>query len=90
MKLRDIVIFEDGTRQVAVQLQGETFWLSLRQLADLFVRDKPLISGHLKNIFDSNEFDWSAVVARNATTAADGKTYPVDYFNLDAIISVGC
>jgi len=63
--------------------------LSLKQLADVFGRDKSVISRHLKNIFRDSELDREAVVAKNATTAADGKTYQVEYFNLDAIISVG-
>lgn len=52
-------------------------------------RDKSVVSRHLINIFKTNELDKSAVVAKNATTASDGKTYQVDYYNLDAIISVG-
>ena len=67
----------------------ETVWLNLQQLADLFGRDKSVISRYLKNTFRDAELDREAVVAKNATTAADGKTYQVDYYNLDAIISVG-
>ncbi len=84
-----IVIFEAEHNSVQVRLDGETVWLSLQQLADLFQRDKSVVSRHLKNVFDSNELDRSSVVAKNATTAADGKTYQVEYFNLDAVISVG-
>lgn len=84
-----IVIFEAEDHGVQVRVEGETVWLSLLQLADLFERDKSVISRHLKNIFDSHELERGAVVAKNATTAADGKTYQVEYFNLDAIISVG-
>lgn len=87
--MNNIVIFESGERSVDVRLEGETVWLSLQQLAELFERDKSVISRHLKNIFDTNELERSAVVAKNATTAADGKTYQVEYYNLDAIISVG-
>ena len=87
--MSDIVIFEADDQTVQVWLEGETVWLSLQQLTALFGRDKSVISRHLKNIFDSNELEREAVVAKNATTAADGKTYQVDYFNLDAIISVG-
>ncbi|MEW5892811.1 MAG: RhuM family protein [Pseudomonadota bacterium] len=87
--MADIVIFESDARQVEVRLEAETVWLSLQQLAELFGRDKSVISRHLKNIFDSKELERDAVVAKNATTAADGKTYLVEYFNLDAIISVG-
>ena len=87
--MSNLVIFESGDQPVQVRLEGETVWLSLQQLAELFERDKSVISRHLKNIFDTNELERVSVVARNATTAADGKTYQVEYFNLDAIISVG-
>ena len=80
---------EDGTAVVDVRLQNETVWLSLNQMAELFGRDKSVISRHLRNIFESEELERQAVVAKNATTATDGKTYQVDFYNLDAIISVG-
>ncbi len=80
---------EEGKAAVEVRLQGETIWLTLNQMTELFGRDKSVISRHLRNIFQSGELERAAVVAKNATTAADGKTYQVDYYNLDAIISVG-
>jgi len=67
----------------------ETVWLSLTQMAELFQRDKSVISRHIRNIFEEGELRPESVVANFATTAADGKTYQVDYFNLDVIISVG-
>lgn len=87
--MSNVLIFESGDQPVQVRLEGETVWLSLQQLAELFERDKSVISRHLKNIFDSKELERGAVVAENATTAADGKTYQVAYYNLDAILSVG-
>ena len=84
-----IVIFEGGARAIEVRLEGETLWLTLQQIADLFGRDKSVVSRHLRNVFAAGELVREAVVAKNATTAADGKTYQVEYFNLDAIISVG-
>lgn len=87
--MTSLVIFESDGRHVEVRLDGETVWLSLQQLADLFGRDKSVVSRHLKNIFETNELERDRVVAKKATTAADGKTYQVEYFNLDAIISVG-
>ncbi len=72
-----------------MRLERDTLWLNLQQIADLFGRDKSVISRHFKNIFDTEELEKNSVVAKNATTAADGKTYQVEYFNLDAIISVG-
>ena len=80
---------EDGRAVVDVRLKDNTVWLTLNQMAELFARDKSVISRHLRNIFQSQELDRSTVVAKNATTAADGKTYQVDYYNFDAIISVG-
>lgn len=80
---------EDGTTSVEVRLTDETIWLTLNQITELFGRDKSVISRHLRNIFHSGELERTAVVAKNATTAADGKTYQIDYYNLDAIISVG-
>ncbi|MHC2997078.1 RhuM family protein [Tepidiphilus sp. HLB4] len=84
-----IIIYEGAEARVEVRLERETVWLSLQQLAELFGRDKSVISRHLKNIFATGELEREAVVAKNATTAADGKTYLVDYYNLDAIISIG-
>ena len=75
--------------RVNVRLEQETVWLSLNQMADLFGRDKSVISRHLRTVFATGELEREAVVAKNATTAADGKTYQVEYFNLDAILSVG-
>lgn len=87
----EIVVYEasDGAVQVAVRLEQDTVWLSLAQIADLFDRDKSVISRHLRNVFTSGELERERVVAFFATTAADQKTYQVEYFNLDAILSVG-
>ncbi|MFZ1654771.1 MAG: virulence protein RhuM/Fic/DOC family protein [Candidatus Moraniibacteriota bacterium] len=77
----------------AIELKGdvkkETLWASLDQIAQVFERDKSVISRHIKNIFKESELKRPAVVAFFATTAADGKTYQVEYFNLDVILSVG-
>ena len=80
---------EDGKTEINVQLDKETVWLNLNQIVGLFERDKSVISRHISNIFKEKELDRVSVVAKNATTAADGKIYQVDYFNLDVIISVG-
>jgi death-on-curing family protein len=85
----EIYTSPDGITQIEVQFKGDTFWLHLNQISSLFEKDKSVISRHLKNIFTSGELDRVGVVAKNATTAADGKTYKVEYYNLDAIISVG-
>jgi len=67
----------------------DNFWLSQKVMADLFGVKPPAISKHLKNIFESGELVESAVVSKMETTAADGKTYGVAYYNLDAVIAVG-
>lgn len=79
----------DGETKVEVSFENDTAWLNLNQIAELFGRDKSVISRHLRNVFKEEELVKSSVVAKNATTATDGKTYQVEYFNLDAIISVG-
>lgn len=86
-----IIIYQtqDGENKLDVQFKNETLWLNLNQLAQLFERDKSVISRHIKNIFTEGELDKEAVVAFFATTASDGKTYQVDHYSLDAIISVG-
>lgn len=85
----EIYASADGLTQLEVQFEGETFWLNLNQISSLFEKDKSVISRHLKNIFTTGELNRDSVVAKNATTASDGKTYVVEYFNLDAILSVG-
>ncbi len=80
---------EDGLTKIEVSFDDETVWLSADQMAELFQRDKSTISRHIKNIFSEGELNREAVVANYATTASDGKTYQVVYYNLDVIISVG-
>lgn len=84
----NIVLYEseDSNIKLDVKLTGETIWLSLNQISQIFGRDKSVISRHLKNIFNSGELDRDSVVAFFATTALDGKTYNVEHFNLDAVI----
>ncbi len=87
----EIILYrtKDGRTAVDVRLEQQTVWLNLNQMASLFGRDKSAISRHLRNIFVTKELKRGSVVAFFATTAADGKTYQVEYFNLDAILSVG-
>lgn len=91
MENTDIRIYqlEDGKTDIVVQLHNENVWLNLMQIVELFERDKSVISRHLSNIFKEKELQKNSVVAKNATTASDGKTYQVDYYNLDVIISIG-
>ena len=80
---------EDGITQIQATFDNDTVWLSIDQMAELFQRDKSTISRHIKNIFEEGEYISDSVVANFATTAKDGKTYQVEYYNLDVIISVG-
>ena len=91
LKRTDIIIYQ--AKSGALEFRGdfgmETIWATLDQIANLFDRDKSVISRHIKNIFSNDELSHDSVVAKYATTAADGKTYQVEYYNLDVIISVG-
>ncbi len=79
----------DGLTKIETAFDGDTVWLSIDQMAELFQRDKSTISRHIKNIFTESELSKDSVVAKIATTATDGKNYQVEYYNLDVIISVG-
>jgi prophage maintenance system killer protein len=86
-----MAIYKDskGNIDFRIDSEKETLWASLNQIADVFGRDKSVISRHIKDIFATGELVAKSVVAKNATTASDGKTYLVDYYNLDMIISIG-
>ncbi len=87
----EIVIYQQpgGTATLDVRLSGETLWLTQVQIAELFQKERSVITKHLRNIFAQGELERDSVSAFFAHTAADGKTYQVEYFNLDAILSVG-
>jgi hypothetical protein len=74
---------------VVIDQERETIWATQKTMAELFNVDKSSISRHLRNIFDEGELDKNSVVANFATTASDGKKYNTNFYNLDAIISVG-
>lgn len=83
---------EDGNTRLEVHIQGQTVWLSLNQMAELFQRDKSVISRHIRNIFEENELQPEATVANHATVQIEGDrkvTRNVEYYNLDVIIAVG-
>lgn len=84
----EIILFENQEVKLEVNMKDETVWLSLDQMSQLFDRDKSVISRHIKNVL-AEELRDNSVIANFATTAKDGKTYKVDYYNLDIIISVG-
>jgi hypothetical protein len=82
---------DDQSPHLTVRLQDETVWLSLNQMADLFHVDKSGISRHLKNIFDTGELEREGTVANFATVQKEGQrevARQVEFYNLDAIISV--
>ncbi len=88
---QNIIIYQnnDGNIKLDVHLENETVWINRQQMAELFDRDVKTIGKHINNVFNEGELDKNSVVANFATTAADGKTYQVEYYNLDVIISVG-
>ena len=87
----DMIIYttEDGLTKVETTFDGDTVWLSIDQMAELFQRDRSVIGKHVRNVFKEGELEKESVWAKFAYTATDGKVYNVDYYNLDVIISVG-
>ena len=79
----------DGRTRLEVRLQGETVWLTQAQMAELFQRERSVITKHIRNIFEEGELAEDSVCAEFCTTAADGKNYQTVHYNLDVIISVG-
>lgn len=90
-KHSEFIIFktQDEKISVDVRFEDETVWLTQDQMAMLFDKVKSTISEHIKHIFEEGELDENSVVRNFRTTAADGKNYKVNYYNLDVIISVG-
>ena len=83
---------EDNRTRIEVRLENETVWLTLNQLAELFQRDKSVISKHIKNIFEEGELHPEATVAKNATVQTEGAravSRDLEFYNLDVIIAVG-
>ena len=90
----DLILYltEDGRTRLQVRLEGETVWLSLNQMVDLFQRDKSVISRHIKNLFTEGELSAESTVAKSATVQTEGGkqvTREIEFYNLDVIISVG-
>ena len=80
---------EKGNIKVDVRFEDNSIWLSQAQLCELFGKAKSTISEHIKNIFEESELEQNAVVRNFRTTANDGKSYDVSYYNLDMIIAIG-
>ena len=88
-KKNEIILFENQGVKLEVNLKDDTVWLNREQLAKLFDRDVKTIGKHINNALKEELSDDNSVVAKFATTAADGKNYQVEYYNLDLILSVG-
>ena len=85
----EVVLYNpDDTIRLEVRMNDETVWLNRNQIAQLFGRDVKTIGKHINNAL-REELNGLSVVANFATTASDGKTYQVDYYNLDVILSIG-
>lgn len=91
MSHSNIVLYHsiDGQIQLSVSLDQDTVWLSQAQMCELFGRERSVITKHIRNVFKDGELERDSVCAKFAHIAEDGKTYQVDHFNLDVIISVG-
>ena len=87
----NIIIYQsqDGQIKVDVRFEDETVWLTQAQMCDLFGKSKSTISEHINKVFEEGELTPSSVVRNFLTTAEDGKSYNVNYYNLDVVISVG-
>ena len=87
----EIILYqtEDGLTKIDVRFEDETVWLTQAQLCDLYQTSKSNISEHIKHIFSEGELEESQVVRKFRTTAADGKSYNMSFYNLDMIISLG-
>ena len=88
-KKNEIILFENQGVKLEVNVKDETVWLNREQIAKLFGRDIKTIGKHINNALKEELSDDNSVVAKFATTATDGKTYQVEYYNLDMILSVG-
>ena len=88
-KRNEIILFENQGVKLQVNLKDETVWLNREQLAKLFDRDIKTIGKHINNALKEELSEDNAVVAKFATTAKDGKTYQVEHYNLDVILSIG-
>ena len=90
-EVQNFVIFKIDHSKVNIDVlfQNETLWLTQKQIAQLFEVNIPAISKHLKNIFDTKELEENSVISKMETTAADGKKYKTNFYNLKAIVAIG-
>ncbi len=90
-QFNDILLYStpQGKVKIEVLYEGETFWLNQKRMAEMFNVSIQTINEHLKSIFQSGELQENSVVSILEITAKDGKNYPTQFYNLDAIIAVG-
>ena len=88
-KRNEIILFENQGVRLEVNLKDETVWLTQKQIAELFGKDRRTITRHIQNIYKDEELSKNSVCSFFEHTAEDGKNYNVQYYNLDMIISVG-
>ena len=89
--MSDLILYttEDGQNRIQLRADGQTVWLTQREMAELFSATRQNISLHLKHLFEEGALDAGSVVKGSLTTAADGKHYRTSHYNLDAILAVG-
>ena len=87
----NIIIYKDkkGNDNIEVKMEDNTVWLNQEQLVKLYNSSKSNISEHIKHIFEEGELKQNSVVRKYRTTASDGKTYNMNYYNLDMIVAIG-
>ena len=87
----EIIIYAAGSKspRLEVKLEGETVWLTQKQMAHLFKKDLRTINEHVRNVFKEKELDEKSVIRKFRITAADGKDYNTSFYNLDVVISIG-
>ncbi len=87
----EIILYqtEDGHTRIQCRLENETIWLTQKLMAELFQKDVRTINEHIKNIFEERELSPDSVIRKFRITAADGKTYETQHYNLEVVISVG-
>ncbi|MCI9038386.1 MAG: virulence protein RhuM/Fic/DOC family protein [Clostridia bacterium] len=88
-KKNEIILFENQGVKLEVNLKDETVWLTQKQMAELFNKDRKTITRHIQNVYTDEELEENAVCSFFEHTAEDGKRYKVQYYNLDMIISIG-
>jgi prophage maintenance system killer protein len=87
----EVILYATGTKgpRLEVKLEGETVWLTQKQMAQLFDKDLRTINEHIRNVFKEKELEEKSVIRNFRITASDGKAYVTNFYNLDVVISIG-